>query len=179
MNKGSFMRDSRNTPHNVGAIQESPTAKPTKRRSIFFRLSKYVLAQWPLFIPAIIFTLLSNQLSLLGPSYSGAAIDAIESAGGVDFSTVWENVIMMIICYAASAILSYVLAVIMVNMSQRIVYRMRKQVFEKLNTLPVGYFDTHPTGDIISHLSYDIDTINATLSHDLVQVMTSVYTVIG
>ena len=156
-------------------------SKLSKRKtgSIIIRLGKYVLAQWPLFIPALIFTLLSNQLSLLGPSYSGAAIDAIEQAGGVDFPTVWENVIMMIICYAASAVLSYVLAVIMVHMSQRIVYRMRKQVFEKLNTLPIGYFDTHPTGDIISHLSYDIDTINATLSHDLVQVMTSVYTVIG
>ena len=56
---------------------------------------------------------------------------------------------------------------------------MRKQVFEKLTTLPVGYFDTHATGDIISHLSYDIDTINSTLSHDLIQVMTSLYTVIG
>ena len=67
----------------------------------------------------------------------------------------------------------------MVHLSQRIVYRMRKQLFEKLNTLPVGYFDTHPTGDIISRISYDIDTINASLSHDLVQVMTSVYTVIG
>ncbi len=171
MNKSSFKQDS----------HKQSGEKPTKRKtgSVIFRLSKYVLAQWPLFIPAVIFTLLSNQLSLLGPSYSGAAIDAIELAGGVDFPTVWENVIMMIICYATSAILSYVLAVIMVHMSQRIVYRMRKQVFEKLNTLPVGYFDTHATGDIISHLSYDIDTINATLSHDLVQVMTSVYTVIG
>jgi len=56
---------------------------------------------------------------------------------------------------------------------------MRKQVFEKLTTLPVSYFDTHATGDIISHLSYDIDTINATLSHDLIQVMTSLYTVVG
>ena len=171
LNKSSFKQDS----------HKQSGEKPTKRKtgSIIFRLSKYVLAQWPLFIPAVIFTLLSNQLSLLGPSYSGAAIDAIELAGGVDFPTVWENVIMMIICYATSAALSYVLAVIMVHMSQRIVYRMRKQVFEKLNTLPVGYFDTHATGDIISHLSYDIDTINATLSHDLVQVMTSVYTVIG
>jgi ATP-binding cassette subfamily B protein len=56
---------------------------------------------------------------------------------------------------------------------------MRKQVFERLTTLPVGYFDTHATGDIISHLSYDIDTINSTLSHDLIQVLTSAYTVIG
>jgi ATP-binding cassette subfamily B protein len=52
-------------------------------------------------------------------------------------------------------------------------------VFEKLTSLPVGYFDTHQTGEIISHLSYDIDTINSTLSHDLVQIMTSIYTVLG
>ena len=56
---------------------------------------------------------------------------------------------------------------------------MRKQVFEKLTTLPVSFFDTHATGDIISHLSYDIDTINSTLSHDLVQILTSIYTVVG
>lgn len=153
-----------------------------KKRSyngLIVRLGRYVLEQWHLFVPAIIFTLLANQLSLLGPRYSGAAIDAIEQAGGVNFSAVFENVIKMILCYVVSALLSYVLAVIMVHLSQRVIYRMRKQVFEKLNTLPVSYFDTHATGDIISHLSYDIDTINSTLSHDLVQVMTSIYTVIG
>ncbi len=143
------------------------------------RLGRYVFSQWHLFIPAVILTLFSNQLSLIGPRYSGAAIDAIELSSGVDFPVVLENVIKMIICYAASAVLSYILAVIMIHLSQKITYKMRKELFEKLNTLPVNYFDTHSTGDIISHLSYDIDTINSTLSHDLVQVMTSVYTVIG
>ena len=154
---------------------------PRKRdnKGIMIRLGKYVFAQWHLFIPAVIFTLFSNQLSLLGPRYSGAAIDAIELSSGVDFSVVFENVVKMIICYAASAVLSYILAVIMIHLSQKITCKMRKELFEKLNTLPVNYFDTHSTGDIISHLSYDIDTINSTLSHDLVQVMTSVYTVIG
>lgn len=148
-------------------------------KGIMLRLGRYVVSQWHLFVPAVLLTLLSNQLSLMGPRYSGAAIDAIEAAGGVDYPTVWANVARMIICYAASALLSYLLAVIMIHLSQRIIYKMRRQVFEKLNTLPVGYFDTHPTGDIISHISYDIDTINSTLSHDLVQVMTSVYTVVG
>lgn len=138
-----------------------------------------MLSVWYLFIPAVIFTLLSNQLSLLGPKYSGAAIDAIEASGGVDMHSVTANVIKMIVCYALSAVLSYLLAVIMIRLSQRIIYRMRKQLFEKLNTLPVGFFDTNATGDIISHISYDIDTINSTLSHDLVQVMTSLYTVVG
>ena len=85
----------------------------------------------------------------------------------------------MLGCYVVSALLSYVLSVIMIQLSQRITYKMRKQVFEKLTTLPVSYFDTHATGDIISHLSYDIDTINSTLSHDLIQIMTSIYTVVG
>ena len=149
------------------------------KKGIFLRLSKYVLEQWKLFLPAVAITLLSNQLSLMGPMYSGRAIDAIEGANGVRFPLVWENVIKMIVCYVAAAVLSYGLAVIMVRLSQRIIYKMRKQVFEKLNTLPVGYFDRNATGDIISHISYDIDTINATLSHDLIQVMTSLYTVIG
>ncbi len=154
-------------------------ARTARRRGILLRLGGYVLQQWPLFLPALLFTLLSNQLSLLGPRYSGAAIDAIEAVGGVDLPAVWRNVVAMVLCYALSAVLSYLLAVIMICLSQRIIYRMRRQLFEKLNTLPVGYFDTHATGDIISHLSYDVDTINSTLSHDLVQAMTSVYTVVG
>ncbi|MEE1064732.1 MAG: ABC transporter ATP-binding protein [Acutalibacteraceae bacterium] len=158
---------------------ETNTVRKRDNKGIMLRLGRYVISQWHLFIPAVIFTLLSNQLSLLGPRYSGAAIDAIEAASGVDYPVVWENVIKMILCYAASAVLSYILAVVMIHLSQKITYKMRKELFEKLNTLPVGYFDTHSTGDIISHLSYDIDTINGTLSHDLVQVMTSVYTVVG
>ena len=150
-----------------------------KKRGIFPRLSQYVLEQWPLFLLALALTLGSNQLSLLGPKYSGAAIDAIELESGVDFPAVWENVIRMLGCYLISAMLAYILSVVMIRLSQRIIYKMRKQVFEKLMTLPVNYFDTHHTGDIISHLSYDIDTINATLSHDLVQILTSAYTVVG
>ncbi len=155
--------------------------KTTKRnnKSIFLRLCGYVMRFWYLFIPAVVMTLLSNQLALLGPKFSGDAIDAIVEGGSVNFEVVWYNVIRMLICYVLSAVLSYILAVLMLYLSQKIVYIMRRQIFEKLTTLPVGYFDTHATGDIISHLSYDIDTINSTLSHDLVQTMTSLYTVIG
>ena len=149
------------------------------KKGIFIRLSRYVLQQWPLFITAILLTLGSNQLALMGPRYSGAAIDAIELKTGVDFPSVWKNIALMLGCYIISALLSYILSLVMMHLSQRIIYRMRKQVFEKLTTLPVNFFDTHATGDIISHLSYDIDTINSTLSHDLVQILTSLYTVAG
>ena len=155
--------------------------KKTERKNgrIVLRLFSYILKLWYLFIPALIMTLLSNQLSLLGPKYSGEAIDAIAVSGGINFNLVWQSITKMLLCYLISAVLSYILASLMIYLSQRIVYTMRKQLFEKLTSLPVGYFDTHPTGDIISHISYDIDTINSTLSHDFVQIMTSIYTVCG
>lgn len=149
------------------------------QKSILIRLASYVFKHWHLFLTAIACTLLSNQLALMGPTFSGKAIDAIANKAGVQFDTVWLNVTKMLICYILSAILSYCLAVTMIHLSQKIVYTMRKQLFEKLNTLPVTYFDTTAAGDIVSRISYDIDTINSTLSHDVVQVMASIYTVVG
>ncbi|MBE5816587.1 MAG: ABC transporter ATP-binding protein [Clostridiales bacterium] len=148
-------------------------------KGIFLRLAKYVLKSWPLFLLAIAITLLSNQLALMAPRFSGEAIDAIASENGIDFYIVQTSVVKMLLCYIASAIFSYALTVLMVHISQKIVYTMRRELFEKLTSLPVSYFDTHTTGDIISRISYDIDTINATLSHDLVQILTSIYTVAG
>lgn len=160
-----------------GQRNEKLDKKRTK--SVILRLSKYLLKHKFLFLVAIATTLISNQLALMGPMYSGYAIDAMTLGDSVDFAAVTENVVKMLVCYIASGILSYLLAVLMVFISQKIVYAMRKELFEKLTTLPVGYFDTHPAGDIISRISYDIDTVNASLSNDLVQIMTSVYTVIG
>ena len=154
-------------------------AKKLSRKSVILRLTKYVLAHWQLFILALILALLSNQLALMGPKYSGEAIDAIASKNGINFTIVWDNIIKMLSCYVIAALTSYFLAITMTKISQKIVYSMRKQLFEKLTTLPVNFFDTTATGDIISRISYDIDTVNTSLSHDLVQVMTSLYTVIG
>ena len=162
----------------IGAPQYQKLDKKTTGK-IIRRLGKYVLTSWPLFIVAIALTLVSNQLALMGPMFSGDAIDAITANGGVDFNTVYKNIGYMIICYLSSAIMTYCLSLIMIRISQRIIYTMRRQVFEKLTSLPVNYFDTNATGDIISRISYDIDTVNATLSQDLVQIMTNAYTVIG
>ena len=164
-----------------GGAGDQRNEKLDKKRtkSVILRLSKYILKHKFLFLVAIATTLISNQLALMGPMYSGYAIVAMTLGDSVDFAAVTENVVKMLVCYIASGILSYLLAVLMVFISQKIVYAMRKELFEKLTTLPVGYFDTHPAGDIISRISYDIDTVNASLSNDLVQIMTSVYTVIG
>ncbi len=177
MTKSKLQRDIQGPA--ISGAQPSGKLDRKRTKGVIIRLFKYMLQHKFLFLAAIALTLASNQLALLGPMYSGDAIDAMAGVGQVDFPAVVKNVIIMLVCYALSGILSYALAVLMVNISQKIVYSMRKELFEKLTTLPVGYFDTHPAGDIISRISYDIDTVNASLSNDLVQIMTSVYTVVG
>ena len=154
--------------------------KPQDAKATLLRLGRYLYEYKWLFLAAILLSMTSNVFALVGPMLSGYAIDAIEfGAGHVDFESVFYYAGWMIIFYIASALLSYGLSVLMMYTTQKIVGRMRKDVFEKLMKLPVGYYDRHLTGDILSRISYDIDTINVSLSTDLVQIFSSVITVVG
>lgn len=154
--------------------------KPKNRRGTILRLGKYMMSYIWLLLLALALTIGSNMFSLIGPTLSGYAIDAIEfGKGRVDFDRVFYYAGLMVVFYIISSILSYMLSVLMIHISRKVVFRMRKDVFDRLLSLPVGYFDTHQTGDIISRISYDIDTVNASLSNDLVQILATVITVIG
>ena len=145
---------------------------------VLLRLCKYLFKhKWLVFF-AFILTISSNLLALVGPLLSGYAIDAI-SGDRVLFDQVFYYCFWMILFYLGSSILSYALSVLMIQLSQKVVFRMRKDVFDKLVELPVSFFDQHQTGDIVSRISYDIDTVNASLSNDLLQICTSVITVAG
>lgn len=160
--------------------EKRPEAAKRNTMAIIFRLWKYLSRYRWMVVLALALTLGSNLLALLGPMLSGFAIDAIEPGkGAVIFREVFYYSGLMIVFYAVSSLLSYLLSVLMIQLSQRVVYQMRKDVFEKLIELPVSYFDTHQTGDIISRINYDIDTVNASLSNDLLQIATSVITVGG
>ena len=149
-------------------------------RRTLIRLGQYLFREKWLLSLAIFCTFGSNLFALIGPRLTGFAIGAIEPGpGAVDFSRVFYYAGWMAVFYLVSAIMSYGLQVLMITISRRVVYRMRQDLFEKLLCLPVGYFDIHQTGDIISRISYDIDTVNASLSNDLVQLLTTVITVVG
>ena len=153
--------------------------KPRDRRYVLIRLWSYLYQyKWLLFL-ALFLTLASNLLGLVGPMLSGYAIDAIHGPGDVDFPRVFFYAVLMILFYAASSLLTYLLTRITIRFSQRVIYQMRKDVFDTLMGLPVGYFDRTQTGDIVSRISYDIDTVNGSLSNDLLQICTSVITVAG
>lgn len=157
---------------------------PYHGKNVFLRLGRY-LFHFPLtLLFAIVLVSVSNALALLGPSLSGKAIDAIgfDTATGtaqVDFPTVFRYCGYMALFYVLSAGLSYLLSIVMTRFSQKITRKLRKEVYDKLLTLPVGYFDKLQAGDVIARLSYDIDTINTSLTNDLLQIFTSLITVTG
>lgn len=153
--------------------------RPKNRRKVLLRMAKYFFRyKFTIFI-VVLLMLSSNLLALLGPLLSGMAINAVDLPGGVDFQAVFKYCFLMAIFYVVSSVLSYVLSVMMIRLSQKIIRKMRQDVFEKLMTLPVGYFDRLQAGDIINRISYDIDTLNASLSNDILQAATGIITVVG
>ncbi|MBQ9086583.1 MAG: ABC transporter ATP-binding protein [Clostridia bacterium] len=150
------------------------------KAAVVRRISKYLVQHKGTVLICFVMMVCSNVLALAAPKLSQRAIDAIEpGVGKVDFRSVIFYCALMLVFYILSALLSYLLAVTMVKLSQKIIYTMRRELFNHLTELPVGYFDTHATGEIISRISYDIDTVNTSLSHDLLQIGASMITVAG
>ena len=150
------------------------------RRGILLRLGKYLWQMKWFLLLALGLTIGGNTFSLLGPTLSGKAIDCIGTqAGGVDFAGVRHYALLMVLFYLVSAIMSYFLSVTMVYVSRRVTLRMRSDLFNHIADMPVGFFDTHPVGDVISRIFYDIDTINTSLSTDVVSILASFLTIFG
>ncbi len=149
------------------------------RKAVFFRLIRYYFRyKWSV-AAAFVLMLGSNLFALLGPWLSGEAVDAIAAEGGVDFAAVGTFCLYMALFYVASALFSYLLTAVMTLLSQRIIRSMRQDVFDKVLVLPLSLLDRMQPGDLINRISYDIDTVNASLSNDLLQAATSAVTVAG
>lgn len=154
----------------------------TKRKDtgvIMKRLFGYLWQNRLLLLCALALTLAGNLANLYVPSISGQAVDAIESAGGVNFPAVYRSCEILLTLIAVNVVCSYLASVVLVMISSRITMTMRQQVFGHLLSMPVSYFDRNQVGDIVSRISYDIDTINTSLSSDLITILTSIITVVG
>ena len=153
--------------------------KPRDARRTLAVLGRYLMKSAPMLAAALLLTVVSNVFQLIGPTLCGYAIDATALESGVDFQSVFHYAALMLALYVASAAIGYAVTILILHVSQRTVRAMRADLFAKLMRLPVGYFDRNQTGDILSHISYDIDTVNTSLSNDLVQILTSLITVAG
>ena len=145
---------------------------------LLLRLWRYIGKNRLLVVLALILALSSSVLNLFGPKLSGRAINAIDlGTGQVDFDTVIRCVVLMVFFYLSASALSYLLHAVMLKLSRTVSRQMRHDIFEKMTALPVGFFDRFQTGDIISTLTYDVDTVNQSLSNDLLQILQSFITV--
>ena len=148
------------------------------RGKLLRRLWRYLGRNRVLLVLALLLSLTSSLLALYGPKLSGTAINAIDlGEGKVDFDTVIRCAVLMVIFYITAAGLTYLLNIVMIRLSRRVSRQMRHDVFERLSALPVSYFDRFQTGDIISTITYDVDTVNQSLSTDLLQILQSIVTV--
>lgn len=162
------------------AKRDTVLRKPKDTKGTLIRLLKYVAEFKWLLAATLILCLISNVLALLGPNLAGKAIDAAAAGQGkVDFDRVYYYAGRMLLFYLCSSVLSITISMIMMYMSRRIARKMRKDVFDKLMKLPVGFFDTNQAGDIISRVSYDIDVVSTCLGTDIVAIMTSAVTIVG
>ena len=159
-------------PRNVNRTTHLP------RKVLLKRLWSYLGRNRMLLVLAVVLSLSSSGLALYGPKLSGQAINAIDlGAGRVDLDTVLRCTGLMALFYCASSCLSYLLQFVMIRLSRRVSRQMRHDIFENMTRLPVRFFDSYQTGDLISTITYDVDTVNQSLSHDALQILNSCVTV--
>lgn len=165
-----------NEPNKKGGSE----GRKKNRRQVILRLLGYMMRHRWMALGAIVLTVTGNLLALLGPMLSGYAIDAIGTGPGeADFQRIFSYCALMLLFYLISSVMAYLLSVLMVKLSQRVAYQLRADLFNKLVDLPVRFFDGHQTGDIISRVSYDIDTVTSSLSNDFLQIAASSIMVLG
>ncbi len=142
---------------------------------IYGRLWGYLSHHKLSFALALILTVVSGILGITGTSIAGDAIGAISGEGE---RSVWVYLIIMVILYTLSTVISYFLSVLMIRISQKISAKMRTDVYNNLIKLPVRYFDNKQAGEIVSTVTYDINTVGESLANDFVQIISSITTVV-
>ena len=162
------------------ANQVFTTKKPKDTRGTLRRILSYLASYRWIIAVILLLSVVSNVLSLLGPSFAGSAInEASAGVGKVNFERVGYYAKRMLLVYVASSLMTVSINILMTFISKRIARKMRRDVFQKLMKLPVGFFDRNQSGDIISRVSYDIDVVSSCIATDVTQIVTSLVSVMG
>ncbi len=134
-----------------------------------------------------IFAVGSTIFNIVGPKILGRAtteifnglVGKISGGAGIDFDKIGRILLLLLGLYVCSALFSFIQGYLMTGVSQKLTYRMRKEISEKINRLPMNYFDRQPHGEILSRITNDVDTLSQSLNQSATQLITSVTTIIG
>lgn len=165
-----------------GAIEKARDFKGTLKKLLKI-ISEYKI----LIILAFLFAVGSTIFSIVSPKILGNAtteiyngiIAKINGTGGIDFSAIKTILLCLAALYIVSALFNYIQNLIMTHVSQRASYKLRKEISHKLNRLPMSYYDKQNTGDIMSVITNDIDTLQLNLNQSATQLVSSIVTLIG
>jgi ATP-binding cassette subfamily B protein len=161
--------------------------KPKDFKGTLKRLISYLK---PYRLPILIVTIFafgSAAFSIIGPKILGKAttrlfeglISKVSGTGGIDFGYIGGILITLIILYVISAIFSFIQGYIMAGVAQKVSFNLRKSISEKINRLPLKYFDKQTHGEVLSRVTNDVDTVSQTLSQSMSDTITSITTIIG
>ncbi|WP_039656183.1 ABC transporter ATP-binding protein [Clostridium tyrobutyricum] len=156
--------------------------KPTMKKLISY-LSDYKLS----LVIVLIFAVVSTIFSIVGPKILGHAttklfkgvMAKISGTGNIDFNYIGKIILLLVVLYVISALFGYIQGWIMSGISMKVTYKFRKDISEKINRMPLGYFDRTNHGEVLSRVTNDVDTLSQTLNQSLGQIITSVTMVIG
>lgn len=135
----------------------------------------------------IVFAIGSTIFNIVGPKILGKAtteifkglVRKVSGGSGIDFDKITHIVLTLLCLYLTSAVFSFVQGYIMTGVSQKLTYRLRKEISEKINRLPMNYFDKQTHGEVLSRITNDVDTLSQSLNQSATQVITSTTTIIG
>lgn len=154
-----------------------PVVKPKNQKETLKRIWGYLKTQKLSIYIAVLFVILSSILSLLGPLFIGIIID--EYILTFDLTGTIRMLIILTAIYIASALFSWLQSFVMIFASLKAIKKLRQDLFEKLQSLPLSFFDKRQQGDLMSRMTNDIDNLNMALSQSVIQIVSSVLTIIG
>lgn len=169
--------------HGAGLATEKPKnfGKSIKQIIRYSGNYKYAL------VVAILFAIAGTAFQVIGPKVMGRATTVlaeglmykIKGTGTIDFTTISKILVLTVSLYALSAVLSFIQGWIMTGITQKIVYNMRRDISEKINRMPMKYFESHQYGDVLSRITNDVDTLGTGLNQSVTTIITSIATIIG
>jgi ATP-binding cassette subfamily B protein len=164
-----------------------PGEKSKDFKNSIGKLVRYLGRYWYAIVAVMIFAAVSTVFSVAGPKVMARATNAlveglgkkIAGTGSIDFTYIAKVLLFTLGLYICSAVFSFIQGMIMTGITQKTCYRMRKEISEKINRMPMKYFESRTYGEVLSRITNDVDTLGQSLNQSVTQIITSVATLVG
>ena len=164
-----------------------PGEKSKDFKNSIEKLVRYLGRYWYAIVAVMIFAAVSTVFSVAGPKVMARATNAlveglgkkIAGTGSIDFTYIAKVLLFTLGLYICSAVFSFIQGMIMTGITQKTCYRMRKEISEKINRMPMKYFESRTYGEVLSRITNDVDTLGQSLNQSVTQIITSVATLVG